>query len=197
MKALVLCGGRGTRLDADVEKPLYEVGGRPMLDRVLEALAAADDVDGIAAAVSPHAPRTREHLADGAVAFDGAESVPDVELVETPGDGYVEDLDAALETVGRPTLTVAADLPLLAPEHVEDAVAGSDDGARSLTVRVPAALKRLLGATCDTELHGVAPTGLNVVGPSDAAGGTLRTYDARLAVNVNTVGDARIAEVLL
>lgn len=239
MKALVLCGGRGTRLDADAEKPLYEIGGQPMIDRVVEALAAGD-VDAIHAAVSPHAPRTREHLASDSTAGEAIDAAPDVEVVETPGDGYVEDLETALDVVGRPVLTVAADLPLLAPEHVRDAIAASDAGARSLTVCVPAALKRLLGATCEREFRGgrsseasvdsgddadsgndagpgdgagsgddagtdgersasggVAPTGLNVVGPTDAAGSTLRTYDARLAVNVNTVSDARIAEVLL
>lgn len=190
MDALVMCGGRGTRLRADVEKPLYEVGGEPMVGRVLAALGEAA-VDDVYAAVSPHTPATRDYLAAGR---DGA---PSPRIVETRGDGYVEDLDDALETVGRPAVTVAADLPLLAPEHVDRAIAESGEGERSLTVRVPAALKRLLGATCDQALYGNAPTGLNVVGPPDAAGGTLRSYDARLAVNVNTVGDARIAEALL
>ncbi|WP_394348666.1 NTP transferase domain-containing protein [Halovivax sp.] len=40
MDTLVMCGGRGTRLDAEVEKPLFEVGDRPMIDRVLDALSA-------------------------------------------------------------------------------------------------------------------------------------------------------------
>lgn len=216
MNAIVLCGGLGTRLDADLEKPLFEVGGRPMIDRVLGALDGAD-VDHVVAATAPQAPATREHLArhadrvsnarDGeSTAWDGEPRSPPIELLETPGDGYVDDLDAALASVGRPAVTVAADLPLLAAEHVDDAIRASDNGERSLTVRVPASLKRLLGASCDRSLHGLAPTGLNVVGPEPTAseaddeapaGSTLRSYDARLAVNVNTVGDARIAEALL
>lgn len=41
MPALLLCGGRGTRLDGEQEKPLVSVGDRPMVGRVLEALDAA------------------------------------------------------------------------------------------------------------------------------------------------------------
>ena len=41
MPALLLCGGRGTRLGGEREKPLVSVGDRPMVGRVLEALDAA------------------------------------------------------------------------------------------------------------------------------------------------------------
>jgi len=200
--ALVMCGGQGTRLRADVEKPRYRVGDEPMLDRVLRALGDAG-VDVIHAAVSPHTPATRARLVGEVGRTEAGDAstaelpVDDVRVVDTPGEGYVEDLDTALAEIDRPVLTVTADLPLLAAEHVDRAIESSNRGEQSLTVRVPAALKRLLGATCEEALYGDAPTGLNVVGPTGAAGGTLRRYDARLAVNVNTVADARIAEALL
>ena len=182
-----MCGGAGTRLDADVEKPLFEVAGRAMVDRVVDALAASDGVDDVYAAVSPQTPRTREHL--------GARD--DVALVDTPGDGYVADLDAALDAVGRPAVTAAADLPLLAPEHVDRALAArgdAADSAGSLSVCVPVALKERLGASVDTAFDGLAPTGLNIVAPG---GENVHTsYDARLAVNVNRLGDADLAAAL-
>jgi len=182
-----MCGGAGTRLDADVEKPLFVIRGRAMVDRVLDALLATDRVDAVHAAVSPRTPGTREHLA----ARDA------VAVVDTPGDGYVDDLDAALDAVGRPAVTVAADLPLLAPEHVEralDARAAESDPDGSLSVCVPVALKERLGASVDTAFDGLAPTGLNVV----ATGGDSMhtTYDARLAVNVNRIEDADLAAAL-
>ncbi|WP_435146788.1 NTP transferase domain-containing protein [Halobaculum sp. P14] len=199
-----MCGGRGTRLDADAEKPLFAVGGAPMVDRVCDALAAADRVDAVSAAVSPHTPDTRDRLAD-----DDAVSV-----IRTPGDGYVADLQAALDATGTPVLTVAADLPLLAGDAV-DAMLAAADG--STTVRVPAALKRELGVSVDSadsvdagdagdagdaaggdDADAAAawvPTGVNVVA---ADGDTaVRSYDARLAVNVNRRADAAVAERLL
>jgi adenosylcobinamide-phosphate guanylyltransferase len=176
-----MCGGRGTRLDSDTEKPLFDVAGRPMVDRVRDALAAADRVDTTHAVVSPHAPETRAHL-------DG-----ELPLVETPGDGYVADLGVALDAVEPPVLTVAADLPLLAGDAVDHVLAATDG---STSVCVPRALKELLGASVDSDDTWV-PTGVNVVGDDDGASDVSRSYDARLAVNVNRRADAAVAERLL
>jgi adenosylcobinamide-phosphate guanylyltransferase len=182
--ALVMCGGPGSRLDAG-EKPLYEVGGRAMIERVLDALAESG-VDRTYAAVSPHTPRTGERLADR------------VPVVDTPGEGYVPDLGVALEAVGRPALTVAADLPLLAGDPL-DRVLDAHAEAGPVQVCVPAALKRQLGASVDTartvDGRELAPTGLNTVADGDDR--TVVSHDARLAVNVNRPGDAAVAEALV
>jgi adenosylcobinamide-phosphate guanylyltransferase len=183
-----MCGGRGTRLDADVEKPLFEVGGRPMVDRVRDALTGSR-IGTVCAVVSPHAPRTREHVSDR------------MPVVETPGEGYVADLDAAMadERVARPVVTCVADLPLLTAGLVDEVLdAYATRTAGSLTVAVPAALKRALGVSVDTTMlhegRQIAPVGLNVVG--QGADATWLSHDARLAVNVNRRADAAVAERL-
>ncbi|ELZ50638.1 GTP:adenosylcobinamide-phosphate guanylyltransferase [Halorubrum coriense DSM 10284] len=213
-----MCGGRGTRLDRDGEKPLAPVAGRPMVDRTLDALAASR-VETAYAAVSPHTPRTRDRLVErkgGATPGSGGEPLGLV-VVDTPGDGYVADLRAALaEGPEPPVLTVAVDLPLLdgpAVDAVLDAYAAA--GSDSLSVRVPAARKRELGASADAatrygdgsggdEAAGGdgetpderLPAGVNVVGTLDGAGdeAVRATRDARLALNVNRPGDRRLAE---
>jgi adenosylcobinamide-phosphate guanylyltransferase len=206
-----MCGGRGTRLRSgaeteqlcDVEKPLVDVDGEPMFDRVVDALrtsrigeGGSTDAGRIHAVVSPHAPETAERARELSLS-----------VVETAGDGYVSDLTTALDAVGRPALTVPADLPLLAPDHVDDAIQRSltNVGDRtspseptSVTVCVPVALKRRLGASVDTSFEhdgqAVAPTGLNVVAGDDDT--VALTYDARLAVNVNRPADRKLAEAL-
>lgn len=182
-----MCGGRGTRLDADVEKPLFEVGGKPMVDRVADALAESR-VETIHAVVSPHAPATRERVS----------TREDLSVVETPGEGYVEDLRVALAEVDSPVLTVAADLPLLAGDAIDSVLDAHEEG--SLTVCVPAGLKRALGASLDTsfehEGRELAPAGVNVVAETDRET-MYETYDARFAVNVNRRSDADLAESLL
>jgi adenosylcobinamide-phosphate guanylyltransferase len=183
--ALLFCGGKGTRLDADVEKPLFEVGGVPMIDRVLDALDGSR-IDTACPVVSPHAPATREHLAGR-------------ERIDAPGEGYVADLEFALadDRVETPVLTVVADLPLLVPDTVDSVLDAHDTG--SLAVCVPASLKRDLGVSVDTTFEGggrdLAPTGANVVG--DGRDETYVTEDHRLAVNVNRTRDAAVAEVWL
>ena len=153
-----MCGGRGTRL-GDGEKPIATVAGRPMVDRALDTLAASR-VETAYTAVSPHTPQTREQLVErqsgdgGGQCADAVEPEPgslELVVVDTPGDGYVADLQAAMaEGPTAPTLTLAVDLPLLdgaAVDAVLDAHAAV--GADALSVRVPAARKRELGASAD------------------------------------------------
>ncbi|ELZ36789.1 GTP--adenosylcobinamide-phosphate guanylyltransferase [Halorubrum tebenquichense] len=222
-----MCGGRGTRLGGDGEKPLAAVAGRSMVDRALDALAASR-VETAYAAVSPHTPLTRERLV---ARREEEASRPDrgsleLAVVDTPGDGYVADLRAALSGgPTAPTLTVAADLPLLdgpAVDAVLDARAAAD--ADALSVRVPAARKRELGASADAvtryddegdgdgdggdadggdagdgDATADVPAGVNVVGALGGAGdeAVRATRDARLAVNVNRPADRRLAERIL
>jgi adenosylcobinamide-phosphate guanylyltransferase len=177
-----MCGGRGTRLGGETEKPLVTVGGAPMVDRICDALDGSH-VDTVYAAVSPHAPATRDHLRESSVG-----------VVETPGEGYVDDLTAALDRIGRPALTVAADLPLLAPDAV-DRIIDAADGARAGAV--PADLKRRLGVSVDTTFgtgRDLAPTGVNVVAGTDDD--IYVSDDPRLAVNVNRPRDLQVAEAL-
>lgn len=185
MDALLLCGGKGTRLDAGAEKPLFEVGGRAMVDRVLVALDGSR-VGETYPVVSPHVPATREHLAGRP-------------CIDAPGEGYVADLEFALadDRVAEPVLTVAADLPLLTADAVDAVLEAHETG--SLAVCVPASLKRELGASVDTAFERggreLAPTGVNVVG--EGRDETYVTEDPGLAVNVNRKRDAAVAEALL
>jgi adenosylcobinamide-phosphate guanylyltransferase len=178
-----MCGGRGTRLDVSTEKPLYDIGGRPMVDRVRDTLVASR-IERVYPVVSPHTPRTRDHL--------------DGRIIETPGEGYVADLQYALERIDPPVLTVTADLPLLAGDAINTVL--DRNRGDSLTVCVPAALKRVLEVSIDTTMESedreVAPAGVNVVSGGDTED-TFTTYDARFAVNVNRLGDAAVAEELI
>jgi adenosylcobinamide-phosphate guanylyltransferase len=180
-----MCGGAGTRLASAREKPLVRVCGRSMVDRILAALSGSARVDAVFAVTSPQAAATAAHV--------------DVPTIETPGEGYVADLDAALadDRVAPPVATVAADLPLVTAAHL-DRVLPSDPTA-SVTVSVPTATKRALGCSVEAEWRHegrpVSPTGCNVVAP----GSSERLTVARappLAVNVNRRSDLRVARGL-
>ncbi len=177
-----MCGGAGTRLGAPVEKPLYPVAGTPMVERVADALAASR-AERVFAVTSPQTPGTATRV--------------DLTAIETPGEGYVADLEHALadERLSRPVLTVAADLPALDAAAV-DAVIEAADGA--LTVAVPVGRKRALGVGVDTAVRHdgtlVVPAGINVVGSGEAL---TVSRDCRFVVNVNRPADARTAEWLL
>lgn len=214
MPAVLLCGGRGTRLNENREKPLVPVDGRPMVGRVLDALAAAR-ITRVVAVVSPHTPATADQLHDE---LAEAVAVP-CTVLEGSGDGYVTDLNRGLDTVGGPAVTVAADLPLLRGSDVDAAVdaavrpdTGSGDAyasgdtrddttegssVQSVTVCVPAARKHELGVSVDTtfehEDRALAPSGLNVVG--DDPDRILVSENRSLTINVNRPRDLSVARM--
>ncbi|MFB6110391.1 MAG: NTP transferase domain-containing protein [Halodesulfurarchaeum sp.] len=177
-----MCGGRGTRLGADVEKPLAEIGGIPMVDRVIDALAASR-VTETYAVTAPATPETRAHV--------------DVPVIEGPGEGYVADLEVALDRVDRPVLTVGADLPLLTGDAINWVLETYEGG--SAMVAVPVALKASLGVSIDAQFEHAgepaAPTGVNVVGPPEPED-TFMSEDPTFAVNVNRPRDAWVASAL-
>ncbi|WP_122089685.1 NTP transferase domain-containing protein [Halalkalicoccus subterraneus] len=174
-----MCGGRGTRLGMG-EKPLVEVGGTPMVDRVLDAVAPV--VGTVHAAPSTHTPQTRARLAGR------------VPIIETSGAGYVEDLSQALSAIDPPVVTLTADLPCLLPADVRAALDGYKRGSR--TVCVPVERKRALGVSVGTrferEGRALAPTGVNVVGEGEES--VQRVDRVGLAINVNEPADLAVAE---
>ncbi|MFA9515827.1 NTP transferase domain-containing protein [Halopenitus sp. H-Gu1] len=143
LPAILLCGGRGTRLTGSTEpethdvvvdhaeKPLVSVDGRPMVDRVLEVLFSTDSIESVHAVASPQTPETLDHLervsstslssSASPTAFV-PDSTADLHVHEGTGEGYVADLTSTIEAVGTPALTVVADLPLLRESHVDSTV---------------------------------------------------------------------------
>ena len=202
MDAIVLCGGRGTRLAFEGEKPLLEIGGVPMIDRVLGALAESQ-IEAVYAVGSPAVPDTAAHIHEtygGGQSESGPASAggdPPIEYIEAAGQGYVADLTTALDRVEPPVLSVAADLPLLAGDAIDSVLSAYDRG--SMTVCVPTDQKRALGVTVDSTTNHdgttVTPTGVNVVGDPEPET-IYMTTDTRFAVNVNRPRDAWVAEVL-
>lgn len=197
INAIIMCGGKGTRLDADVEKPLFEIHGVPMIDRVISALEESS-VDSIYAAISPHSPQTKEY-------------VDDVPILETPGDGYLEDALTAFEYVEGPSLTVPADSPCLDGRIVDELLTAYD--GESLGCYTPVALNEQLGMNVNhpTDVAGYtcAATGLDITAdpvPEDVEerrtdnidpDTKYRSFNARVAINVNKLEQAKVAERML
>lgn len=65
--ALLLSGGTGTRLGADIPKQYIEVGGKPIIAYCVELLSMHDEIDGIWIVA---APKWQEQLAEGLKTFD-------------------------------------------------------------------------------------------------------------------------------
>jgi len=111
LTALVMAGGRASRMGGKVEKPLLEVSDKSMLQLVIEVLKQTS-VDRIVVAPSNHTPATSiEARRMG------------VEVLVTPGDGFEEDMRFAIRQLSLgDVLVVSADLPFITADIVERAV---------------------------------------------------------------------------
>jgi|AGTN01.2.fsa_nt_gi GTP:adenosylcobinamide-phosphate guanylyltransferase len=194
-----MAGGKATRMGG-VEKPIAMLKGRPMIAYVIDALLESSSVGRIFIAVSHRVPATADYLKKS---YSG----PRIAIVETPGEGYHEDTVRAVEALDlrRPFLITSADVPLITPEVVDEAIARyMESGAEALSVRldissVPSGLEP------DTVLTDsgsrTVPAGINIMD-----GRHMDRYqeelifvvpDGRLAVNVNYGKDLAIGEKLL
>jgi adenosylcobinamide-phosphate guanylyltransferase len=196
--ALVMAGGKGTRMRVAQEKPLIEVCGKPVIEYVLAALKDAKKIDSIIVATSSCTPKTTQlmkHLG--------------VQVIETPGKDYVSDMGYVVQTLKLGIfLAIAADLPLVKGEMI-DAIVDRYEccGKPALTVAVPLETKAKLGMCIEysfkTNDKDVVPVGINVIDGHKRYGDEWLDQDIylmeneELAVNINTVQELQLAERLL
>jgi adenosylcobinamide-phosphate guanylyltransferase len=196
--ALVMAGGKGTRMKLKEEKPLIEVCGKPVIQYVLKALGDAKKIDRVIVATTNSTPKTTKLMQQQGV-----------EVIETPGKDYVSDMGYAVQTLKLGVfLAIAADLPLVKGEMIDDVVERYERcGKPALTVAVPLEIKAKLGMCIEYSFklddQDVVPVGINVIDGSKRYGDEWLDQDIyllnhqELAVNINTVPELQLAERLM
>ncbi len=196
--ALVMAGGKGTRMKLKQEKPLIQVCGKPVIQYVIAALKTAKNIDRIIVATSTSTPKTMQLM-----------KKQNIEVIQTPGKDYVSDMGYVVQTLKLGVfLAIAADLPLVRGEMIDAVVERYlRCGKPALTVAVPLETKVKLGMCIEysfTEAgQEVVPVGINVIDGSKRYGDEWLDQDIylmnnqELAVNINTVSELQLAEQLL
>jgi len=110
MIGLVMAGGKGIRMNLDNEKLLLKYK-KPVILHVIDSLKNSNCFSKILAITSPNSPKTKKLLQE-----------KNVETFDTPGIGYVEDLNLVLKTISDLVLVTSGDLPLLDKEIVQKIV---------------------------------------------------------------------------
>jgi adenosylcobinamide-phosphate guanylyltransferase len=194
--ALVMAGGKGTRMKLSEEKPLLQIGGKAVIEHVITALKNAKQVSAIVVAVSDYTPKTAKRM----LKFP-------VSVIKTPGKEYVSDMGYAVRTLGLQTvLAIGADLPLITAEVIDAIVEYYERcGKPALSVVVPMETKAQLGLAgkYGFELNGehMVPAGINVIDgrriDEEKLDEEIYVSDRKeVAMNINTIQELRIAESL-
>ena len=105
-----MAGGKGTRMNMDKEKLLLQYK-KPLILHVVDALQNSQCFEKIYAITSPNAPKTQELLQKS-----------NVPIIETKGDGYVQDLNYILTKFSDRILVVSGDMPFLDVEIINEIV---------------------------------------------------------------------------
>jgi len=110
MIGLVMAGGKGVRMNLDDEKLLLKYK-KPIIIHVVDSLKNSNCFSKILAITSSNSPKTKKLLQEN-----------NIETFDTPGIGYVEDLNLSLKTINDAVLITSGDLPLLDKEVIQKIV---------------------------------------------------------------------------
>ena len=193
--AILMAGGRGTRLKVHVEKPLFKLHDKPLIKYVLDNLKSSKFIDEIIIAVSPNTCETTNYL----------ESLKgDFKILPTSGEDYLKDLSFILDYFEKKSsedilLFINADLPFISTKTIDfvlDFYLNCDKDA--LSVLVPVEIFNDLGLIYSYEFEGCVPSGLNILKSKNVVQDEYQLVisDVELALNINTIPDSEIAEKL-
>ena len=187
--ALVMAGGKGTRMKFHHEKPLTTVRGKPLIQYVLDALQDSSLVDKILVATSPQTPETALFVKE--IASDRHE----IGVLATPGAGYIEDLSFALsrdDFADEIILTITSDLPLITGSIIDQVLEEYQKSPKpAMSVMVPVEIFCEHGLQPSLVLEKVVPSGLNILRGKDTEQDeeVLVLGKIELALNINSPED--------
>jgi adenosylcobinamide-phosphate guanylyltransferase len=110
MIGLVMAGGKGTRMNLDDEKLLLE-HKKPVILQVVDSLKNSNCFSKILAITSSNSPKTKKLLQENSI-----------EIFDTLGKNYVEDLNSVLKIIDDDVLVTSGDLPLLDEDIIQKIV---------------------------------------------------------------------------
>ena len=189
--ALVMAGGKGTRLDLDCEKPMVKVNNKSMINYVIDALTESKYVDKILVAVSDNTPLTTKFLEDFPVV-----------IVPTSGKGYIEDLSEVLSNrdyveENEVIMTIVADLPFVTAQQLDDVFEHYFERKKpAMCVSVPESLFVEYGIEPTLVFEGLVPTGVNLLlANNEEQDQTIyESQNIELAFNINTLNDLNLSD---
>jgi adenosylcobinamide-phosphate guanylyltransferase len=197
--ALVMAGGRGSRMGLPTEKPLLPFLGKPLIDWVAEAIVDAKKVSEFYVITSANTPQTEQHCQSKGW-----------KILHTDAKGYHNDLKQAVSMANLtgPVLTMPSDVPAITGQ-VLDKIVDSFDlcGKDFLAVFVPIKARQDLGLSISStdEYKGVwyAVSGVNIInGTKILSEGKIETSaiitdEPEVLLNINTTKDLEIAQKLM
>lgn len=195
LTALVMAGGKATRMKSSTEKALLEVCGKTMLELVTETLRKSRLVTRIVVVVTDTTPLTMRKARELRLG-----------VLETQGQGYEADMRYAIKKLNLgEVLVISADIPLLTVEIVEQAIRRFEScGKPALAVMAPSRVYDRLGLVpqfaFEVDGNRMVPVGINLLDGTMVDRGELDqevlvSESEAIALNVNTPRELELARL--
>ena len=187
MIGLIMAGGKGTRMNLDNEKLLLEYK-KPLIFHVVDSLNDSQCFSNILALTSSNSPNTKKLLQEN-----------NIEVFDTSGIGYVEDLTFVLQSRNDSILVTSGDLPLLDEEIIQKIVKNYNPEKTWTSILVTNKFLTTLGLESDYSIHynnqkcnytGISLINANKINSSKNLDENYTIIDdKRIAFNLNTKQD--------
>ena len=187
MIGLVMAGGKGTRMKLDHEKLLLKYK-KPVILHVIDSLKDSNCFSKIFALTSSNSPNTKKLLQEN-----------NIEIFNTNGIGYVEDLTLVLQSTNDSVLVTSGDLPLLDDEIIKNIVKHYDPEKIWTSILVTNKFLTKLGLKSDYSINynneicnytGISLINANKINSSkNLDQNYILIDDKRVAFNLNTKQD--------
>jgi adenosylcobinamide-phosphate guanylyltransferase len=196
--ALIMAGGKGSRMGLSIEKPLLTFLGKPLIDWVADAIIDSKKVSVFYVVTSSNTPLTEKHCL-----------VKGWKVLRTDAKGYHNDLKQAVAEANLtgPILTMPSDVPAITGQVDKIISAFEVCGKDFLAVFVPIKARQdlKLSISSTDEYKGVwyAVSGVNVIDAlkiqSDGKIETsaIITQETEVLLNINTKKDLEVAERIM
>ena len=190
MIALVMAGGKGTRMNSSEEKLLLEYK-KPVIFHVLDALKNSHCFTKIITATSSNSPKTKEVLEQAKI-----------EIIETEGKGYSNDLNSVLQNLNDYVFVVSGDLPFLDENIIQSMIEKFDSKNTWISFLISTKFLNSLNLKSDLvvkiENLDCVYTGISIINANkitdlnEIEQSYIILDDKRIAFNLNTNEDYRL-----
>lgn len=195
-----MAGGRGKRLQMNIEKNLVRICNQYLINWVMDAVLQSNCFDEIFVAISQNTPKTKEYLKKNRK----------ITVVDTSGCGYIQDMHFVIKkfSIKTPLMVISADLPLLNAKlikYVVEHYKKSKKPALSVMVESEVFEKYGLSITTVIEKNGMklVPSGVNIISSDKIKGNNMLEEEILVenridfALNINTLNEVKIAEKIM
>jgi len=197
--ALIMAGGKGTRMGLTTEKPMLPFLGKPMIDYITAAISQAKNITTFYVVTSNNAPNTEQHCKNMGW-----------KTIHTDAKGYHDDLKQAVRKTNLtgPILTMPSDVPAITGKFLDKVIHEFEQCEKNfLAVFVPIQKRLDLGLSISStdEYKGTwyAVSGINIInGTKIQEDGKIETSaiiteETDVLLNINTLKDMEIAQKLI